>query len=382
MDVPVFMELLKKHEFVFFTGVPDTNLTYMINYLNNGDEGITHVRASNECEAVAICAGYHLASKRTGIVYMQNSGLGKTVNPLTSLTDPQVYSIPVLLIIGWRGEPGYVDDPQHIKIGRIMEKLLDDLEIPHEILPDNEKACDKIIERAKLYMDSKQAPFALIIKRNYFQEYYPRGKVSGGWESELVGEDAIGAVLDLIDDKDVIVSNTGRISRRLASVMKAKGMNPETNGRVIYNLGSLGCASAIAFGISLRYKHRVVVLDGDGAVLMQMGNLTTIGAYQPENFYHIVIDNACYASTGTNPANSVAVDFLKLAEATKYNWTGLVDTYNQLESQLKTFLSDKGPNLLVIRISEPLSRNLPRLINPLTYKDAFFKFIHEFHGKK
>jgi phosphonopyruvate decarboxylase len=174
-----------------------------------------------------------------------------------------------------------------------------------------------------------------------------------------------------------MVANTGRISRRLASVLKARGIEPENCGRVIYNLGSLGCASAIAYGISTEYKHRVVVLDGDGAVLMQMGTLSTIGYYQPENLYHIIIDNACYASTGTQPTNSSSVDFQKIAEGTKYRWTGLVDTYDLLKPRLHEFFSKPGPNLLVIRISEPLTGNLPRLTQPLAYKETFFKFTQE-----
>ncbi|MBN2156910.1 MAG: phosphonopyruvate decarboxylase [Candidatus Lokiarchaeota archaeon] len=384
MDVPAFMELLKKHEFTFFTGVPGTTLTYVVNYLNHNTEDITHVRACNECEAIAISAGYHLGSpsKKTGVVYMQNSGLGKCVNPLTSLTDPHVYSIPILLIIGWRGEPdGELDDPQHIKIGRIMRDLLDVLEIPHTVLPDDELECENVIKTAKEYIDSRLSAYAIIVRRNYFEEYYPQGEVSGSCDSELVGEDAINAVLDQLNEEDVIVANTGRISRRLASVLKDRGVDPELSGKVIYNLGSLGCAAAISFGISIGYNYRVVVLDGDGAVLMQMGSLSTIGAYQPENLYHIIIDNACYASTGTHPSNSLSVDFPKVAKGTNYKWTDLVETYEDLKPKIREFLSKPGPNLLVIRTSEPLSRNLPRLVKPLIYKDAFFKFVNEFREK-
>ncbi len=378
MDVPVFMEILKKHDFSFFAGVPGTSLKFVLNYLNDeSDDDIVHVRTSNECEAIAVSAGYHLATKKTGVVYMQNSGLGKAVNPLTSLTDPEVYSIPTLLLIGWRGEPGQVDDPQHKKIGRIMGKLLDILEIPYKVLPEDPIECEEAIKTAKEYMDSNQSSYALIVKRRYFDEYFPQGKVSGACESELVGEDVLSAILDIIDQKDIIVANTGRISRRLASVMRAKGMIPEGCGRVVYNLGSLGCASAIAYGISTNYKQKVVVLDGDGSILMQMGSLSTIGHYKPANLYHIVIDNACYASTGTHPTNATTVDFPKIAEGNGYNSTDIVDSYEYLKPKLREFFSNDGPNLLVIRISEPLKGNLPRLTEPLQYKEAFFKFTQK-----
>lgn len=382
MDVPVFMELMKKYGFSFYTGVPGSSLKGVVNYLNDDTEDdIVHVRASNECEAIAISTGYHLASKKTGVIYMQNSGLGKAVNPLTSLTDPEVYSIPCLLLIGWRGEPGQVDDPQHIKMGRILKKLLDVLEIPHQELPEDPNECEKVIKTAKDHMDSHQSTYALIAKRRYFDEYYPQGKISGACESELIGEDVFDTIIELMDKEDVFVANTGRISRRFASVIKAKGINPEDCGKVVYNLGSLGCASAIGYGISTNYKGRVTVFDGDGSVLMQMGTLSTIGHYKPDNLYHIVIDNACYASTGTHPTNASSVDFMKIAEANGYRWTGIVDSYEYLKPKLREFYSSEGPNLLVIRISEPLKGNLPRLVKPLAYKEAFFKFLQEFRMK-
>ncbi|MHA1452788.1 MAG: thiamine pyrophosphate-dependent enzyme, partial [Promethearchaeota archaeon] len=152
-------------------------------------------------------------------------------------------------------------------------------------------------------------------------------------------------------------------------------------GKVVYNLGSLGCASAIAYGISTSYKGRITILDGDGSVLMQMGTLSTIGHYEPENLYHIVIDNACYASTGTHPTNAPSVDFMKIAEANGYKWTGIVDSYEYLKPKLREFYSEEGPNLLVIRISEPLKGNLPRLVKPLAYKEAFFKLMQELRTK-
>ena len=382
MDVPVFMDLLKKYEFSFYTGVPGTSLKFVVNYLNaDSEDDIIHVRATNECEAIAISAGYHLASKKTGVVYMQNSGLGKAVNPLTSLTDPEVYSIPTLLLIGWRGEPGQVDDPQHKKIGRIMKDLLDVLEISHQELPEDPEECEKVIKTAKDYMDSHQSSYALIVKRRYFDEHYPQGKISGACDSELVGEDVFNSIIELMEKEDIFVTNTGRISRRFASVIKARGVDPENCGKVVYNLGSLGCASAIAYGISTSYKGRITILDGDGSVLMQMGTLSTIGHYEPENLHHIIIDNACYASTGTLPSNAPTVDFLKIAVANGYKWTGIVDSYDYLKPKLREFYSEEGPNLLVIRISEPLKGNLPRLVKPLAYKEAFFKLMQEFRMK-
>lgn len=216
-------------------------------------EKLTNIIACNECEAMALVAGYHLATKRVGVVYMQNSGEGKVVNPLTSLCDPEVYSIPLIMMIGWRGEPGKEDEPQHKKMGRIMIPLLETLEVPYEIMPDEIEAAEKVIANiVKTAQDGKMPP-ALIIKRNTFETYdFEKMDIhDSASDYFMTREDAIKVVVDNLDG-EIIVSTTGKTSRELFECRVQRGEQP----RDFYTVGSMGCAISIANGIALSKKNK------------------------------------------------------------------------------------------------------------------------------
>lgn len=367
-------EIFKKNDLLFFTGVPDSTFKDWMKFVaDEHGERLTNIIACNECEATAIAAGYHLATGKVGIVYMQNSGEGKTVNPLTSLCDPEVYSIPVLLMIGWRGEPGKKDEPQHKKMGRIMIPLLDTLDIPHKVLPDNVKEAEKVIEETKKTAEENGAPAAIIVKKGTLEEYEASKNAKTNYEMKR--EDAIKVIVHNLDGSEAIVSTTGKTSRELFEYRVARGEKPYD----FYTVGSMGCSVSIATGIALQKPNKeIFVFDGDGAVLMQMGALATIGHYMPKNLCHIVFDNASYDSTGGQPTVSPTVDFEKVALACGYRATKTVKTKTDLSKAIKKMKSAEGPQMLIVKVNKGARKDLGRpTTTPKENKRAFMEKLSE-----
>ena len=236
MEAATFFNLIREKNINFFTGVPDSTLQAAINFLNTDlarDSNVIHIRAVNECESIALSAGYFLGTNQIGMVYMQNSGLGKAVNPLTSLVDPQVFSIPILLLIGWRGEPGKPDDPQHMKMGQVMLPILNDLEIPYSILENDEKDLEIKLNTALRSMKERSAPYALICTKEFFDPYPDNSENT--YHSDLTCELAIDHILNTFPSDTAIISTTGRISRALYH-LRAKRNEKH---REFYTLGSM-----------------------------------------------------------------------------------------------------------------------------------------------
>jgi len=269
-----FYDYLAKGEIDFFTGVPDSLLKDICAYVSDNAPQKRNIIAANEGNAVALAAGYYLATGKIGLVYMQNSGLGNAVNPLTSLADPEVYSVPMLLLIGWRGEPGVKDEPQHVKMGKVTLNLLETLGMPYRILDeDYENKINDAIE----YMKNNKAPYALVVKKGVFEEYKLQKKVKTNYE--LNREGAIKTVVQLLDEMDVVVSTTGKTSREL---FELRDSNKQGHEKDFLTVGSMGHSSSIALGIALEKPNRnVYCFDGDGALIMHMGALSTIGNLKP-----------------------------------------------------------------------------------------------------
>lgn len=374
-----FWELLKQEGFDFFTGIPDSTFKSWMSFLDDRkDVDLTNLIASNECEAVAIASGYHLATGKIGVIYLQNSGLGKAVNPLTSLADREVYSIPLLLLIGWRGEPEIKDEPQHKKMGRIMIPLLDVLEIPHELLPLEIEKAITIIKKAKDYMISESAPYALIVQKNTFAPYTSQTSIPTNYG--IMREEIMKEVLNLLKGKEVIFSTTGKTSRELFEVRIARNEFPHD----FYTVGSMGCSPSIALGFALNSKLKTIVFDGDGALIMQMGSLATIGHYKPKNFYHILIDNHAHESTGGQPTVSRSIDFEKICLANGYNFAKTVQSKENLIENITQFLSQEGPAMLIIKSDKGSRENLGRpTTSPLENKKSFIEFYNrQLNSKK
>jgi len=358
-------EFLKQEDLTFFTGVPDSTFKEFISIL-----GDNQIRACNECEALAIASGYHLATGKIGIVYMQNSGFGKTINPITSLADKEVYSIPLILMIGWRGEPDKTDEPQHKKMGRITLPLLDKLEIPYRILPDNLEEAKETIKLIKQEAIKTQAPVAIVIKKGTFEK-----KEKGVIEetNEIGKEEAIKLICENIDSKDIIISTTGKTSRELFEYR----IHNNEKTRDFYTVGSMGCSASIALGIALQKSQKnVFVFDGDGAVIMQMGSLSTIGHYKPNNLTHIIFDNQTYDSTGGQKTVSSTVDFEKIALACGYKTTKKVSKIEELQSIIDDLKNFEKPSLILIKVKKGSRKNLGRPTKtPLENKKEFMEFI-------
>jgi len=365
-------EIFKRNNLTFFTGVPDSTFKDWMKFLadEHGNK-LTNIIACNECEATAIATGYHLSTKKTAVVYMQNSGLGKAVNPLTSLCDPEVYSIPLLLLIGWRGEPGKKDEPQHKKMGRIMIPLLDTLELPYTLLPDTPKEAESVIEKSRQLAEEKNSPVALIIKKRTLEEYQPKKTIKTN--SELNREQAIKVIIDNLTNSDIVVSTTGKTSRELFEYRIEKKENP----RDFYTVGSMGCSASIAHSIALQKKDRkVFIFDGDGSVLMQMGALATIGNYNAANLYHIIFDNASHESTGGQPTVSPSVDFEKIAKACGYEEAKTVHDVENLKKELLNIQSSPGPYMLIVKVNIGSRKDLGRsTTTPIQNKEAFMDFL-------
>lgn len=366
-------KIFKENELTFFTGVPDSTFKDWMKFLNDEHGNrLTNIIAVNECEAAALATGYHLATGKVGVVYMQNSGLGKVVNPHASLLSRDVYSIPAIYMIGWRGEPGMKDEPQHKMMGRIMNGLLDVLEIPYQILPDDAETAREVISNAKKTALERQAPCALIVKKGTLEEYVARRQ--NPMNHEMSREDAVKTIVDNMNGDEAIVSTTGKASRELFELRAVRSGKP----RDFYTVGSMGCASAIAFGVALNSDKPVFIFDGDGAALMQMGSFATIGHYQPRNLYHIVFDNNCHDSTGGQPTVSNTVDFKQIALACGYKTARTVQTQQELIAAIKGIEDSEGPGLIVAKVRKGARKDLGRpTTTPIENKGEFMKFLEK-----
>lgn len=317
VDVRHVVEALLGIGVDLFCGVPDSLLKSFCAHLTDNC-GENHVIAANEGGAVGLAAGHYLATGMPALVYMQNSGQGNAVNPLASLADPDVYSIPMVLLVGWRGQPGVKDEPQHVKQGKITVSLFETLGIPTEILPDDDESAAemtrKMVERAK----AESRPVALIVRKGLFAEYKLQNKKPD--IAALPREQAIEDVLKSLPEDAVVVSTTGMISREVYETRERLGQD---HSRDFLTVGSMGHASMIALGIArAQPSRRVYCLDGDGASIMQMGNMAIVGQSGCTNLTHIVFNNAAHDSVGGQPTVGGAIDLPAIASACGYNRQG------------------------------------------------------------
>lgn len=370
-----FFEILKDNDLTFFTGIPDSTFKDLMKYLaDNDSKELKNIVPCNECEAIALASGYHLATNKIGVVYMQNSGLGKAVNPLTSLCDPDVNSIPILLMIGWRGEPGKIDAPQHKKMGKITLPLLETLKIPYIILEPNLSVIKKELDKALSYCKESKGPYAFVFRRGFFKDYQMKFKKSNNYT--LITKEVIQLIMDNLNHDEIIVSTTGYITRELYECRESR---KKDHHKSFYNVGSMGCASSIGLGIALQKpKKRVIIVDGDGAAIMQMGAFTTIGKNSPSNFVHIILDNEAHESTGGQPTNSPNVDFVKVALASNYKWAVRVENTEDLLKSIDSIKNRKGPILILIKIKLNSRSELKRPTkNPKEYKEGFMRYLKD-----
>ena len=366
--------LLRNYGISFYTGVPDSSLKHFCAYVNDTLPQSDHIITANEGNAVALATGYHLATGKIPLVYMQNSGQGNTVNPLTSLTDSEVYSIPLLLLIGWRGEPGTLDEPQHVKQGKITLPLLETLGIPYSILP---QSLGQLEHSLKVVFDTikrTHAPYALVVRKGTFDAYIP--KETAAQDYTHTRESALEVVVKHLVASDIVVSTTGKLSRELFEYREEK---KQGHSQDFLTVGSMGHASSIALGVASQKKNRTVYcFDGDGALIMHMGSLAIIGQQKPANFKHIVFNNESHDSVGGQPTAAKNVDIPSLARAAGYVNTLQANTTKEIDNAMRTLKERKGPALLEIKVRKGSRKDLGR---PTTTsqenKKAFMKFVNE-----
>ncbi|MBI2508159.1 phosphonopyruvate decarboxylase [Candidatus Woesearchaeota archaeon] len=366
--------VFKKQGLEFFTGVPDSFLKDFCSYINDHAKSENHIITANEGGAIALVTGYHLATGNIGVAYMQNSGEGNAVNPLVSLADPEVYSIPMLLLIGWRGEPGIKDEPQHVKQGKITIDLLNVLGIQYEILPDSINDAEKSVENIVNKIKEKNTPCALVIRKDLFEPYGSKNKIKSLYI--LSREKAIQIIVDNLNLGDVVVSTTGKISREL---FEYREKIKQGHNRDFLIVGSMGHCSQIALGIALSKPNRqIYCLDGDGAAIMHMGSLAIIGSKNIKNFKHIILNNGAHESVGGQPTAGFNIDFCSIAKACGYKTVLKAVDENEIKNRTVSLKSCSGPALLEIRINAFSRKELSRPTDsPLENKKKFMKFLQE-----
>lgn len=351
-----------------FAGVPDSLLKDFCAFVADKGTPQSHVITANEGNALALAAGYHLTTGKIAAVYMQNSGLGNTINPLASLTDPAVYRIPLLMIIGWRGEPGIADEPQHVKQGQITEKQLALLGIPCWIL-DAESDLDTLLPSVFGALKKNNAPVALLVRKNTFQAY--ESTAPSNETAQMNREEALATILESSRPDDIIISTTGKTSRELFELRKKRGEAQHD----FLTVGCMGHTSSIALGAALgNPKRRVLCLDGDGSVLMHLGALPIIGSLKPSNLVHVLLNNSAHDSVGGQPTVAGTMDFDAISKSCGYRSYYLAKDRDLLMRYCSEIREISGPVLLEVSILKGARSDLGRPTStPEQNKNAFMK---------
>ena len=369
-----FFNACKDEGVDFFSGVPDSLLKNICSYITDNTPSENHIIAANEGNALAIGVGYHLSTGKVPLIYMQNSGLGNVINPLLSLADQEVYSVPLLMMIGWRGEPGVKDEPQHKKQGRVTVALLEAMEIPYKVL-----TADSNIEEAKVALKAmlsiakkENKPCALLIKKGFFEDYKFQSDIL--YERPLYREQAIEIIVNNLNEPDIVVSTTGVASRELFEYREKLKSGHE---RDFLTVGGMGHVSQIALGIALQKKNRqVYCLDGDGSLIMHMGTLAINASMNCRNFKHIVFNNSAHDSVGGQPTVGDRIDIASIASNVGYQWVKMVSEESEIRLALNEMADVDGPALLEIQVKRGFRKDLGRpTTTPIQNKEIFMNFV-------
>ena len=374
LEPTYFLNFLKDNDLTFFAGVPDSLLKDFCACVDDELPKQNHIITANEGGAVAVASGYHLATNKIPVVYMQNSGLGNAINPLVSLADPEVYSIPMLLVVGWRGEPGTTDEPQHIKQGPITEPILSCLGIPTEVLPDEQGKANNAIKLAIDYVKKHNSPYCFLVQKGTFAKYGKKS-ISEERDSKLTREQALDVILDQLPKETVYVGTTGKLSRELYELRKHRG---ELHNQDFLTVGSMGHASQIALGIAeAKSSQLVCCLDGDGAALMHLGGMATIGDRSPKNLIHCVFNNGVHESVGGQKITGKDIDFTSLVMALGYKIALRASSKEELALCLEKVSTIDRPALIEIVIKSGSREDLGRpTTTPVENKHLFQDYLN------
>lgn len=369
-----FLYTLHSEGVEFFTGIPDSYLNGFCNCLLEQIPSDKHVIAANEGNAVSIACGYYFTTNTVPLIYMQNSGLGNILNPIVSLADKHVYSVPMILLIGWRGEPGTGDHPQHQTQGEVTTKLLDMLDIPYIIAEGDDGKLEQQTHWAVTTAKTNKKPVAIIGRKGVFAGEKKANKLDNNYP--MSREEAIEIILDTLNKETIYVATTGRATRELYFLRERRG---EDHSHDFLNVGSMGHASSVALGIALADKTRkVVCLDGDSAALMHMGAFTMASKMSVPNMIHIVLNNGAHESVGGQPSAGQLINFTGIAKNSGYQ---TVDTAATTARELKDALhelegTDKA-SFIDVRIHKGLRGELPPL--HISHDDLIQQLMNELH---
>ena len=369
-----FIDKLGELGIDFYAGVPDSLLKNICAYILDNMDAQHNIIAANEGGAIGLAAGYHLATGRIGCVYMQNSGEGNIINPLASLTDKEVYNIPVLLLIGWRGCPGVHDEPQHVKQGKVTTGILNVMGINFDVLSKDEEKASKQLENAVRLMHETKEVYALVIEKDTFDSYTLQKPEENNFT--MTREEAIRIVASTSGQSDVIVGTTGMISRELFEYRESVN---EGHERDFLTVGAMGHASQIALGIAMeKTDRRVWCFDGDGASIMHMGSMAIVASKTPKNYVHVIFNNGAHDSVGGQPTVGHVIDLTGIAKAVGYKRTICVDSKETLIAALKLIKEADGPILFEIKVKKGNRKDLGRpTTTPIQNKEALMKFLNE-----
>ena len=378
IDQKRFLNVLLDAGVDFFTGVPDSYLNGFCNCLLENVSAERNVIAANEGNAVAIACGYYFSTGKVPLVYMQNSGMGNAINPLLSLAGKDVYSVPMVLLIGWRGEPGTGDHAQHKMQGELTTKLLDLMEIPFVIAKDNDDLLEKQVKQLIEIVQQERKIVAIIARKGVFA---PKEKSTAPVENgyPLFREEAIEAVLDAMPKDTIYVATTGRATRELYFLREKRG---EGHNWDFLNVGSMGHASSVALGLALENKNRkVVCLDGDAALLMHMGALSMVSNLDVPNFMHVVLNNGAHESVGGQPSVGMKLDFTTIEQGAGYQTIGHpVVAREEIIDAVQNLIEGDKAAFIDVRIKKGLSSKLPPL-NISSHLELINGFMDELKKK-
>lgn len=367
-----FYDLLLKNGTDFFAGVPDSLLKNFCAYVTDNAPAEKHIISANEGSATGLACGYHFATGRIPMIYMQNSGEGNMVNPLMSIADPDVYSVPMLIVIGWRGEPGVHDEPQHVKQGKVTCTLLDAMQVPYEILSENEEDLPAQFEKAYKYIKENNAQYAFVIRKGTFDEY--KLQKNEAVNGNMSREEAIEKIMLSAAPSTAFVSTTGMASRELYELRDKHGMSHEKD---FLTVGGMGHASQIALTIAMNKKDRqVYCIDGDGAAIMQMGGMATIGSRKPNNYVHFILNNGAHDSVGGQPTVGRQIDLCAIARGCGYENVVKAETPEELEAVLKDKKTKEMLTFVEVIVTKGARKDLGRpKSTPIENKKALMSFL-------
>ncbi len=338
VDTKEFYDYLNSKGMDFYAGVPDSLLKDLCACVKENTSSDNNIITANEGNAVAIACGRYLSTNKIGVVYMQNSGLGNIVNPLLSLIDEDVYKVPELFIIGYRGEPGVHDEPQHVKQGKLTLPLLETLGVEYQVLDGNFK---EQIDSAYEYMRNTSKPYALVVKKGTFTPYKMKKQDN---DYSMTREEALKEIIDNLGEDDFIVSTTGKTSREIFEIRETLHQG---HGNDFLTVGSMGHTSSIALGMSLGTDKKVYCIDGDGSFLMHMGAAAIVANNQKDNLRYILINNGAHESVGGQPTIALDIDIKKILEAVGYKSVYESKTLRALHENMESFKDDSKCAMIV-----------------------------------